>query len=93
MGAIEISIIVIASAIVVAVVIGAIVRKAKGKSSCCSDCSYCSHAKACQEKLAEVRAEKAKQLEADKIEQLKSDKTCAETQTSDICQCDCNSKK
>lgn len=93
MGAIEISIIVIASAIVVAVVIGSIVRKAKGKSSCCSECSGCPHAQACNDKLAEVRAEKAKQQEADKIEQLQTDNTCAETQATDTCQCACKSKK
>lgn len=50
MGPIEITITVIACVFVVGVVIASIVRKKKGKSTCCSDCSSCPYCSGCGSK-------------------------------------------
>lgn len=48
MGAWEIVTIIFAVAVVAAVVVGSIIRKKKGKLSCCSDCSCCPYHTSCQ---------------------------------------------
>lgn len=48
MGPIEIAITVIACLFVVGVIIASIVRKKKGKGTCCSDCSSCPYCSGCK---------------------------------------------
>ena len=46
----EIIVIVACAAVVLGVVIGAVVRKKKGKCACCDECDGCTHCTQCADK-------------------------------------------